>query len=112
MIFPHIIDAFKAKDAQEILKNEFLGNKVDEQLSIELQSLQWELENAKMKEIEDMGYYISKNLEVVSQMHSYDECITNQLQIVAKVCCIKVCFLNRSFLELERKEIAEITSNF
>ena len=36
MIFPHIIDAFKAKDALEILKNEFLGNKVNEQLSIEL----------------------------------------------------------------------------
>lgn len=64
-----------------------------------------------MKEIEDMGYYISRIMEVVSQMRSYDEYITNQ-QMVAKVCSIKVCFLNRSFLELERKEIAEITSTF
>ena len=37
-----------------------------------------------MKEIEDMGYYISRIMEVVSQMRSYDECITNQNRLLRK----------------------------
>ena len=37
-----------------------------------------------MKEIEDMGYYISRIMEVVSQMRSYDECITNRNRLLRK----------------------------
>lgn len=60
-----------------------------------------------MKEIEDMGYYISRIMEVVSQMRSYDEYITNQ-QMVAKVCSIKVCFLNRSFWNQNEKKLQRL----
>ena len=43
-------------------------------------------------------------MEVFSQMRSYDENIANQ-KIVAKVCCIKVCFLSES-----RKHVVMIWS--
>jgi len=43
-------------------------------------------------------------MEVFNQMRSYDENIANQ-KIVAKVCCIKVCFLSES-----RKHVVMIWS--
>ncbi|TXG67208.1 hypothetical protein EZV62_008483 [Acer yangbiense] len=74
--------ATTSKQAWDILQLEFQGNaKVK---SIKLQGLRRELENFKMKESESVKEYCSRLIELVNQMRTYGEEVTDQ-RIVQKI---------------------------
>ena len=81
-IFPRIAGAKNAKDAWEILQEEFKGN--EKVRTIKLQSLRREFENLKMKESETSKTYYSKIKELVNQMRAYGEEIPDK-RIVEKI---------------------------
>nr|CAN60813.1 hypothetical protein VITISV_038722 [Vitis vinifera] len=81
-IFPRIMRASKAKEAWDILQQEFQGDKKTR--SIKLQALRRELENMKMKENETLNELSSRFMELVNQMKSYGEEI-NDKRIVEKL---------------------------
>ncbi|TXG60551.1 hypothetical protein EZV62_015124 [Acer yangbiense] len=74
-IFPRIMDATKAKEAWEILQQEFQGSK--KEIAIKLQNLKREFENLKMKDFESMKDYLSRVIDVVNHMKTYGENITD-----------------------------------
>ncbi|RVW92695.1 hypothetical protein CK203_041546 [Vitis vinifera] len=73
--------ASKAKEAWDILQQEFQGDKRTR--SVKLQALRRELENMKMKENETLNEFSSKFMELVNQMKSYGEEISDK-RIVEK----------------------------
>lgn len=81
-IFPRIIRGNTAKEAWEILEQEFQGD--SKVRSIKLQSLRGEFENLKMKKGELMKDYFSRVIEIVNQMKSYGEVISDE-KIVKKI---------------------------
>ncbi|XP_057779602.1 uncharacterized protein LOC130998187 [Salvia miltiorrhiza] len=81
-IMARIIRATTAKEAWDILKEEFQGNvKVR---TIKLQSLRRELENLKMKDSEAAKDYFSRIMEIINQMRSYGENVSDE-RIIQKV---------------------------
>uniref|UniRef100_A0A5B7B4M6 Retrovirus-related Pol polyprotein from transposon TNT 1-94 n=1 Tax=Davidia involucrata TaxID=16924 RepID=A0A5B7B4M6_DAVIN len=81
-IFPRIMGATRAKEAWDILQQEFQGNlKVR---AIKLQTLRRELEIMKMKENETLNEYSSRVTELVNQMKTYGETLSDQ-KIVEKI---------------------------
>lgn len=81
-IFPRIIRADTAKEAWEILQQEFQGD--SKVRSIKLQSLRGEFENLKMKKGETMKDFFSRVVEIVNQMKSCGEDISDE-KIVKKI---------------------------
>ncbi|CAO2830911.1 unnamed protein product [Amaranthus hypochondriacus] len=81
-IFPRILRADTAKEAWEILQQEFQGD--SKVRSIKLQSLRGDFENLKMKKGELMKDYFSRVIEIVNQMKSYGENISDE-KIVKKI---------------------------
>ncbi|XP_077237158.1 uncharacterized protein LOC143878809 [Tasmannia lanceolata] len=81
-IFPRIIGATTAKEAWDLLKNEFSGN--EKVKTIKLQSLRRDLENLHMKDAQSLKEYFSKVLEITNQMRSYGETISDK-KIVEKI---------------------------
>ncbi|KAK2978865.1 hypothetical protein RJ640_030914 [Escallonia rubra] len=65
-----------AKEAWETLRNEFQGD--DKVRAIKLQSLIKDLENVKMKEDESLKDYSSRFLELINQMKTHGEDISDQ----------------------------------
>ncbi|RVW80415.1 Retrovirus-related Pol polyprotein from transposon TNT 1-94 [Vitis vinifera] len=74
--------ASKAKEAWDILQQEFQGDKRTR--SIKLQALRRELENMKMKENETLNDFSSRFMGLVNQMKSYGEEISDK-RIVEKL---------------------------
>ena len=74
--------ASKAKEAWDILQQEFQGDKRTR--SVKLQALRRELENMKMKENETLNELSSKLMELVNQIKSYGEEI-NDKRIIEKL---------------------------
>ncbi|KAK2976087.1 hypothetical protein RJ640_009519 [Escallonia rubra] len=81
-IFPRIMRVESAKEAWETLRNEFHGD--DKVRAIKLQSLRKDLENMKMKEDETLKDYSSRFLELINQMKTHGEDISDQ-RIVEKI---------------------------
>ena len=81
-IFPRIASAVTAKEAWDILKQEYLGDK--KVITVMLQSLRREFETSLMKEKEKVQDYLSRISGTVQQMRSYGEEITDQ-HVVGKV---------------------------
>ncbi|XP_026420250.1 uncharacterized protein LOC113316247 [Papaver somniferum] len=82
IIFPRIMGATKAKEAWDLLKNEFQGN--EKVRSVKLQSLRRDLENIKMKDSEVAKDYYSRIMEIANQMKSYGENIGDK-KLVEKI---------------------------
>ncbi|KAK3000462.1 hypothetical protein RJ639_021063 [Escallonia herrerae] len=80
-IFPRIMRVESAKEAWETLRNEFQGD--HKVRAIKLQSLRKDLENMKMKEDESLKDYSSRFLELINQMTTHDEDISDR-RIVEK----------------------------
>ncbi|KAK2993910.1 hypothetical protein RJ640_012784 [Escallonia rubra] len=80
-IFPRIMRVESAKEAWETLRNEFRGD--DKVIAIKLQSLRKDLENMEMKEDESLKDYFSRFLELINQMKTHGEDISDQ-RIVEK----------------------------
>ena len=81
-IFPKIMRLKKAKEAWEVLKQEFQGDvKVR---AIKLQTLRRDYENTKMKENESLNDYSSRLTDLINQMKSYGDEIEDQ-HIVEKI---------------------------
>ncbi|KAK2969370.1 hypothetical protein RJ640_000642 [Escallonia rubra] len=80
-IFPRIMRVESAKEAWETLRNEFQGD--DKVRAIKLQSLRKDLENMKMKEDESLKDYSSRFLELINQMKTHGEDISDR-RIVEK----------------------------
>ena len=74
--------ASKAKEAWDILQQEFQGDK--RTWSVKPQTLRRELENMKMKENETLNELSSKLMELVNQIKSYGEEI-NDKRIIEKL---------------------------
>ncbi|KAL5706857.1 hypothetical protein ACHQM5_024970 [Ranunculus cassubicifolius] len=81
-IFPRIINAKTSKEAWDILDKEFRGSKQIK--TVKLQSLRREFENLKMKESELLKDYFTRFLDVVNQMKTYGELISD-LRVVEKI---------------------------
>jgi hypothetical protein len=81
-IFPMIMGAIGAKEACDILHEEFQGDK--KVRAIKLQTLIREFENIRMKENESVKDYSTRFLELVNQMKSYGEDMTDR-RIVEKI---------------------------
>ncbi|XP_021758678.1 uncharacterized protein LOC110723641 [Chenopodium quinoa] len=106
-IFPRIMRANTAKEAWEILQQEFQGD--SKVRSIKLQSLRRDFENLKMKDNELVKNYFSRVIEIVNQMKSYGEEISNE-KIVKKI----LVSLNDKFDNIvtiieETKDLSNIT---
>ena len=81
-IFPRIMAAAKAKEAWDILQQEFQGS--TKVRSIKLQHLRREFENMKMKENETLKEFLDKFMELVNQMKAYGESF-NDIKITQKI---------------------------
>ncbi|KAK3007873.1 hypothetical protein RJ639_014795 [Escallonia herrerae] len=76
-----IIKVESAKEALQTLINEFQGD--DKVRAIKLQPLRKDLENMKMKEVESLKDYSNRFLELINQMKTHGENISDQ-RIVEK----------------------------
>ena len=82
LIFSRISRANTAKEAWEILETEFHG---DEKVrSINLQALKKDFQNLKMKDSENIQSYHARVMEIVNQMRTYDDDISDQ-HVVEKI---------------------------
>lgn len=81
-IFPRISAAATSKQAWEILKQEFFGDK--KVITVKLQTLRSQFENLAMKDKESVQRFLSRVSEIVSQMKIYGDNITSET-IVGKV---------------------------
>ena len=81
-VFPRIIGATKAKEAWEILQEEFKGS-VKVRAS-KLQDLRKDFENVRMKENETMQEFSDRYTELVNQMKIYGEEVENK-KLIEKV---------------------------
>lgn len=68
-IFPRILRVDTAKEAWEILEQEFQGD--SKVRSIKLQSLRREFENIQMKDGELMKDYFTRVIDILNQMKTY-----------------------------------------
>ncbi|XP_047163745.1 uncharacterized protein LOC124833332 [Vigna umbellata] len=75
-IFPRIIGATIAKQAWNIIEEEFQGS--DEVRNVKLHSLRREFELIRMKESETIKEYYSRIKEIVSQVRAYGENIIDK----------------------------------
>ncbi|KAG6403222.1 hypothetical protein SASPL_135439 [Salvia splendens] len=89
-IFSRISAANTAHEAWEILKQEYLGDQ--KVIKVRLQTLRRSFAELMMGEKETVQNYLSRVTEIVSQMGSYGETISNE-QVVGKV----LRSLNESF---------------
>ena len=89
-IFPRISSAKTAKEAWEIIKHEYLGDR--KVIAVKLQSLRSEFDSLHQKEKETIQSYLSRVSGIVNQMKSYGETIDNE-RVVSKV----LRSLNREF---------------
>ena len=81
-IFPRIMRATTAQEAWEILQKEYLGD--SKVRAVKLQSLRRQFENTKMKDNETLKEFSDRFIELVNQMKTYGEKLTDQT-IVEKV---------------------------
>ena len=82
LIFSRISRANTTKEAWEILETEFHG---DEKVrSINLQALKKDFQNLKMKDSENIQSYHARVMEIVNQMRTYDDDISDQ-HVVEKI---------------------------
>jgi len=75
-IFPRIMGETRAKEAWDILQEEFQGDK--KVRAIKLQTFRREFENMRMKENEGVKDYSTRFLELVNQMKAYGEDMTDR----------------------------------
>ncbi|CAL2228355.1 unnamed protein product [Prunus armeniaca] len=80
--FPRIATQETAKAAWDILKQEFVGDK--KVRSMKLQSLRRDFEYTRMNDNESLSGYIAKLFDLINQMKSYGEDLSNQ-RIVQKL---------------------------
>ncbi|KAB2620418.1 hypothetical protein D8674_039361 [Pyrus ussuriensis x Pyrus communis] len=81
-IFPRIATQESAKAAWDILKQEFVGDK--QVRSVKLQGLRREFEYTRMNDSESLSVYIAKLFDLINQMKSYGEDLSNQ-RVVQKL---------------------------
>ncbi|XP_074282965.1 uncharacterized protein LOC141607508 [Silene latifolia] len=81
-IFPRITGANSAHEAWETLKQEYLGDQ--RVLNVRLQTLRRDFAELYMGEKESVQTYLSKVTDIVGQLRSYGEKISNEV-IVSKV---------------------------
>ena len=81
-MFPRIMGATSAKEAWDILKEEFHGS--EKIRIVKLQTLRRELENIKMKDSETAKNYYARIKEIVNQMSAYGETISDK-KVVEKI---------------------------
>ncbi|KAL3729300.1 hypothetical protein ACJRO7_026409 [Eucalyptus globulus] len=81
-VFPRIIGARTAKEAWDILREEFQGS--EKVRIIRLQTLRRDFENSKMKNYETVQEYCGKLKELVNQMRAYGDGITDQ-RVIEKI---------------------------
>ncbi|KAI5335543.1 hypothetical protein L3X38_025676 [Prunus dulcis] len=81
-IFPRIATQESAKAAWDILKQEFVGDK--QVRYVKLQGLRRDFEYTRMSDNESLSGYIAKLFDLINQMRSYGEDLSNQ-RIVQKL---------------------------
>ena len=74
-LFPRISGATTSKKAWETLKEEFEGS--EKVKAVKLQTLRRQFQNLLMKESEKIKEYFSRVVEVVNQMRTYGEDISD-----------------------------------
>ncbi|XP_074328383.1 uncharacterized protein LOC141666292 [Apium graveolens] len=96
-----------AKEAWDILQGEYLGDaKVR---TIKLQTLRRELENIKMKENETLNDFSTRFFELINQMKSFGEDITDKRQVEKILVCLPEKFNNIVSVIEEKKDLATLT---
>ncbi|CAN6708496.1 unnamed protein product [Malus baccata var. baccata] len=74
--FPHIATLETAKEAWDILKQEYVGDK--QVRSVKLQGLRRDFEYTRMSESESLAAYLARLFDLINQMRSYGEDLSNQ----------------------------------
>ncbi|KAI5328020.1 hypothetical protein L3X38_027416 [Prunus dulcis] len=82
LMFPRIATQESAKVAWDIMKQEFVGDK--QVRSVKLQGLRRDFEYIRMSDNESLSGYIAKLFDLINQMKSYGEDLSNQ-RIVQKL---------------------------
>nr|XP_048321710.1 uncharacterized protein LOC125419549 [Ziziphus jujuba var. spinosa] len=75
-IFPRIVNAETSKEAWELLYKEFHGG--EQVRSVKLQSLRREFEYTKMKEDETLSSYLTRLNDLINQMKTFEESLSNE----------------------------------
>ena len=106
-IFPRIIRANTSKEAWEILQQEFQGD--SKVRSIKLQTLRKDFEILKMKDNELIKDYFSKIIEIVNQMKSYGEEISDEKIVKKILVSLNDKFDNIVLIIEETKDLSNLT---
>ncbi|KAK3004115.1 hypothetical protein RJ639_018583 [Escallonia herrerae] len=105
-IFPRIITATKAKEAWDILEDEYHGDaKVR---AINLLTLRRDLENMKMKESETLTEFFTRFVDLVNQMKTHGEEISDRRMVEKILICLSERFDPKVAVIEETRDIEKL----
>ncbi|KAK8913590.1 hypothetical protein KSP39_PZI024172 [Platanthera zijinensis] len=81
-IFPRIMGALTAKEAREILKNDFQGS--SKVVSFKLQNLWQEFDTLSMKESDDTYSYFTRITSLTNKIKSFGDCVEEK-KVILKI---------------------------
>ncbi|XP_022876705.1 uncharacterized protein LOC111394888 [Olea europaea var. sylvestris] len=106
-IFPRIFGVKKAKDAWEILMQEFQG--MEKMIALKLQSLWTDFDNLQMEERESVRVFSSRVAETVNQIKSCGDTITDKRVVEKMLRCLPPKFDHVAAAIEESKDLSKMT---
>lgn len=106
-IFPRIFGVKKAKDAWEILMQEFQGT--EKTIALKLQSLWRDFDNLQMEERESVRVFSSRVAETVNQIKSCGDTITDKRVAEKMLRCLPPKFDHVAAAIEESKDLSKMT---
>ncbi|XP_022849751.1 uncharacterized protein LOC111371808 [Olea europaea var. sylvestris] len=106
-IFPRIFGVKKAKDAWEILMQEFQGT--EKTIALKLQSLWRDFDNLQMEERESVRVFSSRVAETVNQIKSCGDTITDKRVVEKMLRCLPPKFDHVAAAIEESKDLSKMT---
>ncbi|XP_022873160.1 uncharacterized protein LOC111392128 [Olea europaea var. sylvestris] len=106
-IFPRIFGVKKAKDAWEILMQEF--QETEKTIALKLQSLWRDFDNLQMEERESVRVFSSRVAETVNQIKSCGDTITDKRVVEKMLRCLPPKFDHVAAAIEESKDLSKMT---
>ncbi|GAV77485.1 UBN2 domain-containing protein, partial [Cephalotus follicularis] len=108
-IFPRIMASATAKEAWDTLQDEFQGS--ERVIAIRLLNFRRDYENLKMKDSEAVKDYVSRLMELVNQMRTYGEKISDQKLVEKVLISLPEKFDPKVSAIEESKDLSTVTLN-